>query len=84
MTRSHSRIVGIDELMQGFGNVEDTIAPAIMDMSETPFDPNNNTSTMDADSTTGKDVGLVYICIYIHIYIQQVQLHHLKLLLFIV
>ncbi|XP_034677791.1 uncharacterized protein LOC117908288 [Vitis riparia] len=55
MTRSHSRIVGIDELMRGFGNVEDTIAPAIMDTSETPFDPNNNTSTMDADSTTGKD-----------------------------
>ncbi|WJZ91410.1 hypothetical protein VitviT2T_010485 [Vitis vinifera] len=54
MTRSHSRIVGIDELMQGFGNVEDTIAPAIMDTSETPFDPNNNTSTMDADSTTGR------------------------------
>ncbi|KAL6315156.1 hypothetical protein AAG906_037388 [Vitis piasezkii] len=53
MTRSHSRIVGIDELMRGFGNVEDTIAPAIMDTSETPFDPNNNTSTMDADSTTG-------------------------------
>ncbi|KAL6341946.1 hypothetical protein AAG906_038191 [Vitis piasezkii] len=52
MTRSHSRIVGIDELMRGFGNVEDTIAPAIMDTSETPFDPNNNTSTMDADSTT--------------------------------
>ncbi|KAL6327405.1 hypothetical protein AAG906_019718 [Vitis piasezkii] len=36
----------------------DTIAPTIMDMSETPIDPNNNTSTMDADSTTGKEVGL--------------------------
>ncbi|KAL6311239.1 hypothetical protein AAG906_026725 [Vitis piasezkii] len=54
MTRSHSRIVGIDELMRSFGNVEDTIAPAIMDTSETPFDPNNNTSTMDANSTTGR------------------------------
>ncbi|RVW67738.1 hypothetical protein CK203_063277 [Vitis vinifera] len=39
-------------------STQDTIAPAIMDTSETPFDPNNNTSTMDADSTTGKDVGL--------------------------
>ncbi|RVW73135.1 hypothetical protein CK203_060277 [Vitis vinifera] len=54
MTHSHNRIVGIDELMRGFGNVEDTIAPAIMDTSETPFDPNNNTSTMDADSITGR------------------------------
>ncbi|RVW85214.1 hypothetical protein CK203_046641 [Vitis vinifera] len=35
-------------------STQDTIAPAIMDTSETPFDPNNNTSTMDADSTTGR------------------------------
>ncbi|KAL6329684.1 hypothetical protein AAG906_026421 [Vitis piasezkii] len=34
-------------------STQDTIAPAIMDTSETPFDPNNNTSTMDVDSTTG-------------------------------
>ncbi|KAL6331570.1 hypothetical protein AAG906_011510 [Vitis piasezkii] len=45
----HCKIVGQQEMLTK--TQLDTIAPAIMDTSETPFDPNNNTSTMDADST---------------------------------
>ncbi|KAL6323515.1 hypothetical protein AAG906_039092 [Vitis piasezkii] len=41
-------------ILNWFNWIKDTIAPAIMDTSETPFDPNNNTSTMDVDSTTDK------------------------------
>ncbi|RVW61879.1 hypothetical protein CK203_048835 [Vitis vinifera] len=48
----HCKIVGHQEMLTK--TQLDTIAPAIMDTSETPFDPNNNTSTMDADSTTGR------------------------------
>ena len=53
MTRSHSRTIGVDEVMQGQGNVEDTIAHATLNTSQMPSYP-NNTPTMDGDSTTGK------------------------------
>ena len=53
MTRSHSRTVGVDEVMQGQGDVEDTIANATLNTSQMSSYP-DNTSTMDGDSTTGK------------------------------
>ena len=53
MTRSHSRTVGVDEVMQGIGDVEDTIAHATLNTSQMPS-YSNNTPTMDGDSTTGK------------------------------
>ena len=53
MTRSHSRTVGVDEIMQGQGDEEDTIAHATLNTSQMPSYP-NNTPTMDGDSTTSK------------------------------
>ena len=53
MTRIHSRTIGVDEVMQGQGNVEDTIAHTTLNTSQMSSYP-NNTHTMDGDSTTDK------------------------------
>ena len=53
MTRSHNRTIGVNELMQGSGNVEDTIDHATPSTSQIPSCP-NDTPTIDSDSTIRK------------------------------
>ena len=62
MTRSHSRTVGVDEVMQGQGDVEDTIAHATLNTSQMSSYP-DNTPTMDGDSTTDKILDIILILV---------------------
>ena len=62
MTRIHSRTVGVDEVMQGQGDVEDTIAHATLNTSQMSSYP-DNTPTMDGDSTIGKILDIILILV---------------------
>ena len=53
MTRSHSQTIGVNEVMQGSRNLEDTIGYGILNMNQIPSYP-NNTPITDGDSTTSK------------------------------
>ena len=53
MTRSHSRTISVDEVMQGSRYVEDTIGYGQLNMNQIPSYP-KNTPTTDGDSTTSK------------------------------
>ena len=53
MTRSHSQTIGVNEVMQGLRNLEDTIGYGILNMNQIPSYP-NNTPITDGDSTIGK------------------------------